>query len=93
MPFALFTNERTPIVQTGLVHGLVVGGTSVSSGTEVVPPIPLQTLRLQSPGVCDCVGVPAGAKVVWQVPLTHTGVAHSVAGPQSALVVQPPVTG
>jgi hypothetical protein len=65
--FVLVT--ATPPLQTIGAQRSFVCGASVSSAIVVVPPLPLQTMRLQSPGVCLSAPAPwpEDTKLDWQL--------------------------
>ena len=74
-----------PIKHWSDVHWLPSFGTSMLSSTTVVEPAPSQTVRLQSPAVCDITMVPALAKLVPQAPMEQVGSCHSVAIPGQSI--------
>src|SRR5207249_2540310 len=65
--------DGTPAVQTSSVHGLPSTGRSMSSGIEVMPPLPSQTAVLQLPAVWLARGVLAAVFAGPQVWAVHAG--------------------
>jgi hypothetical protein len=84
--------EGVPLLQRSAVHTLPSTGLSVSSETVFsLPPLPSQTIFLQSPAACEETGVPSGVKVKPHTPCAQDRFWHSVSIPgHSSGAVQPP---
>jgi hypothetical protein len=70
------------------VMQVVEGSTSVSSATDMTPPLPSHSSCWQSPAFCGgavVVGVPAAVFVVVQVPLAQVGCSQSLSTPGQSL--------
>jgi hypothetical protein len=71
-------------------HGLLDTGTSPGSATSTTLPAPSHCAVRQSPAVCASASMPAGTKLVPQVPPVQARVAHGPSDPgQPAAVTQP----
>jgi hypothetical protein len=86
VPMGLFVVVSVPFLHVYVAQGLVWGGTLVSSGWVVVPPLPSQTIFLQVPCACggfEVVGVPAivNAAVQSRVVMSQIGCWQSVVVP------------
>jgi hypothetical protein len=73
--------EGTPAVQTSDVQALPSTGKSVLSMAGVIPPIPLHSLRRQSPAVWAMTGVPAALLATPHALAAQVRVEHSVSDP------------